>query len=74
MLSMNIFFSVDSYFHSNFLAFQLLLDKVFIDMAGKDPSTYKVCPGITYTNVSYTFNLFYRKRASYCASENKCTL
>jgi hypothetical protein len=74
MLSMNISFSGDSYFHSNFLAFQLLLDKAFIKMTGKDPSTYEVCPVITYTNVSYTFNLYYRKTTSYCAPENKCTL
>jgi hypothetical protein len=35
------FFSGDNYLRSNFLAFQLLLDKVFINMVGKDPSTYK---------------------------------
>ncbi|PNF40610.1 ATP-binding cassette sub-family A member 3 [Cryptotermes secundus] len=35
-------FSGESYYHSNFLAFQLLLDKTFIAMTGTEPSSYKL--------------------------------
>jgi len=75
MLSMNMSFSGDNYFHSNFLAFQLLLDKAFIKMTGKDPPTYEVCPVIVHQKINAHFNLYFSFISLvFCPSESLCKI